>query len=137
VRLAVPYRNLPTRYKLHLIIMVTVGAALLLACGAILTYDYFAFRATMRNDLSILADMFGANSTAALSFGDEKAEQELLASLQAKRSILAAVVYSADGKQFAVYNPGRAAGVTAPSGLRTSKSWFAGNRLMLYRPILL
>ena len=64
------YRNLPVRYKLRLVIMATVTAALLGAGGAVLAYDRLAARNSLRNHLEILAEMVSANSTAALSFDD-------------------------------------------------------------------
>jgi hypothetical protein len=47
--------------------------------------------------------MIGSNSTGALSFGDRKAASELLSTLRAQRSMVAAALYSADGQLFAVY----------------------------------
>jgi HPt (histidine-containing phosphotransfer) domain-containing protein len=37
--------------------MLTVGAALVLACVAFLAYDIIAFRSAMRNDLAVLAEL--------------------------------------------------------------------------------
>jgi len=130
-------RDLPIRRKLYMITMTTVGAALLLACGAVLTYDYFAFRETLRNDLAMLADMLGANSTAALSFGDQKAANELLAGLHAKRSIAFACIYSAKGELFASYQFGGGEKRQAPAVLSTDRSWFAGDRLLIYHRIFM
>ena len=130
-------RDLPIRRKLQVIIMITAGAALLLASAAILSYDYFVFREALQSDLSVLADIVGANSTAALSFGDERAANELLAGLRAKPSIESAYLYSSDGKVFARYDRGRAPKLAAPFGLKSERIWFAGNRLMLYKRIAL
>ena len=38
------YRHLSIKHKLQLIIMATVAIALVLACGAVLTYGSFFFR---------------------------------------------------------------------------------------------
>ena len=98
------YRNLSIQQKLRLIIMATVGVALMLACAAaFLTYDQLAFRDSMKSDLDVLADIFGSSSTAALSFGDRKDGSAILAELRAKRSITRADFYSANGKPFAEY----------------------------------
>src|SRR5580700_9428100 len=98
------YRNLPIRDKLRLIIMTTVSISLLLVCAAVLAYDDSANRQSMRNDLAVLAEMTGANSTAALSFGDARAAEELLSGLKAKRGVILAFLYSADGRPFAAYH---------------------------------
>ena len=97
------YRNLPVRLKLHLIIMGTVCTALMLAFAAVLAYEHVVLYVTMENDLGILAEIFAANSSAALTFDDSRAAQELLAGLEAKRSIQSAVIYTAAGEVFASY----------------------------------
>jgi hypothetical protein len=58
------YRDLPIRHKLKLIVMLTVGAALTVACGAVFIYHYYALRDSLRRDLSVLAEITGDNSTA-------------------------------------------------------------------------
>ena len=86
------YRDLPIRQKLHFIVMVTVGAALIMACGAVLIYHDYTLRDSLRRDLGVLAEITGDNSTAALSFGDRKTAAELLSGLRAKRSIMTAAI---------------------------------------------
>jgi hypothetical protein len=49
------FRDLSIKWKLQLIIMLTVDAALVLACVAFLAYDIVAFRAAMKSDLAVLA----------------------------------------------------------------------------------
>ena len=126
-----PYRNFPVRLKLQAIIMATVGTALLLACTAILAYDQVAYRESVRNDLNVLADMLGSNSTAALSFGDRRSVEELLGGLRAKRSIVAAFIYSGDGAIFAEYY--RPSSSSSRSGLSAESR--LGGWLEINRPI--
>src|SRR5260370_20014746 len=111
--------------------MVTTGAALLLACAAVLVYDQIAFREGMRNELGILAEIFGSSSTAALSFGDPEAAEQLLSGLRAKRPIVAAFIYSGDGKPFAAYRRDPADRKSAAPPLRSDGSLFANDRLAL------
>ncbi|MBZ5669177.1 MAG: hypothetical protein LAO04_05560 [Acidobacteriia bacterium] len=124
--------------KLQVIIMVTVGAALILACAAFLAYDLIVFGGSMRRDLETLAEILGSNSNAALTFGDQKAARELLSGLKAKQHILTACIYSSDGKPFAIY---RRAGLSQefvvpppePGGSRlTSDRLILFHRIMLY-----
>ena len=49
MKASLTYRNLPVKHKLRLVIMVTVTAALLGACAAVLAYDRLAARNSMRN----------------------------------------------------------------------------------------
>jgi len=68
--------------------MLTVAVALSLACMSFLVYDQIVSREFLKDDLGILADMIGSNSTAALSFGDERAAQELLKRFESETSTL-------------------------------------------------
>src|ERR1051325_683104 len=89
--------------KQTLIIMLTSGAALLLACLAFAAYEAVAFRHQMVEHLSIHAEVIGNNSTAALDFDDAKGAQETLSGLRADPNILGAVIYNRAGGVFAVY----------------------------------
>ena len=97
------YRNLAVKHKLRLIILFAVVAALVPASIAVVGYDQLAARRDMRNDLDVLAEIVGSNSTAAVTFGDKRAAEELLSGLKAKKHIVTAVIYSEDGKPFASY----------------------------------
>jgi two-component system sensor histidine kinase/response regulator len=116
--------------------MGTVTAALILACTAFLVCDQLASRSQMRSDLEVLAEIVGANSTAAITFGDHRAASELLSGLKAKRHIVAAEIYSGEGRQFAGYqrNPGSRAAVPSP---RSDGSWFESGKLIVFRRVLL
>jgi signal transduction histidine kinase/CheY-like chemotaxis protein len=133
------YRNLPIRHKMRLIIMVAVGAALVLNAVSTVAYEQVAARVNMRNQLEVLADVFAANNTATLSFGDEKAAQEILAGFRAKKGIVAACIYDVAGKPFAAYDRGgRAAPCPAIGpGQGQNRSWFEPDRLKLLRTIWL
>lgn len=94
-------QHVSIKRKLMLIMMLTTIAALLLAAGVFVVYDRVTFRRSMVNDLAILAEIIGANSTAALTFNDPASAQETLAGLAAEPHILSAGIYAADGKLFA------------------------------------
>jgi two-component system sensor histidine kinase/response regulator len=134
--LAERYRDLPIRYKLRLIIMLTVGAAATFACVAILAYDSYNLRESLRRDLGVLAEITGDNSTAALSFGDQKTAAELLSGLREKRSIVTASLYSADGKILASYrrDPSAIAPPSFPSNI--NRGTFQNGRLHVFQRIL-
>jgi signal transduction histidine kinase/CheY-like chemotaxis protein len=129
------YRNLDTRHKLRIVILVTVGVAGGLASLATIGTEQLMFRATMRDDLRVLAEMFAVNSTAALSFQDRKAAEELLSGLRAKHEIVSAYLY-ADGRPFAAYQRGQpepaleSAPPLGPNGSR-----FDPGRLVLFQGI--
>src|SRR5882724_8218802 len=132
---ATRYRNLPIRLKLRLLIMATVSCALMLACTAVLVYDQIAARESMRNDLDVLAEIFSANSTAALSFNDGPAAEELLSTLSAKQHITYAILYQPDGKVFAEYHRAGATGqVAIPPGslVEHDRTWFERDHLIAF-----
>ncbi len=129
------YRNLPVKYKLRLIIMLTVGLTLVLACAAFIVSDQIAYRSEMRNSLGILAEIFGSNNTATLTFGDNKAAEDLLAGLRAKRAIVAAFLYSADGQLFAGYRRGTDPNEPQAPGVRAEGSWFESGRLKVFKSV--
>ena len=130
------YSSLAIKSKLRVIIMATVSAALLVASVAVVAYDQLEFRASMRNDLATLAQILGLNSTAMLSFGDQKAAEELLSGLQGKQHIRAAYLFSADGAPFASYhrdwNDASVGSRVQPNGSR-----FEDGRLVLFKSISL
>jgi two-component system, sensor histidine kinase and response regulator len=130
------YRNLAIKHKLRLIILFAVVAALIPASVAVVTYDQIAAQREMRGDLDVLAEIVGSNSTAAITFGDRNAAADLLSGLKASKHIVAAVIYSDDGKPFASYRRQAAPEGPLPA-LRSTGSRFEGNRLIVYRDIQL
>src|SRR5579863_8068422 len=96
MNLAFAYRNLSIKVKLRLVILLSGMVAVILTCGAVLAYDQSTMHAAMQEDLETLAEIIGTNSTAALSFGDQKAAAEMMTALRAKRHIVTACIYSAD-----------------------------------------
>jgi signal transduction histidine kinase/DNA-binding response OmpR family regulator len=136
MRLSIWYGKLPIRKKIQLTVMLSASAAVVAACGAILAYEEVAFRSDLRNDLGVLAEMFGSNSTAALTFNDRQTAGELLSGLRAKQHIVSAILYSADGGVFAFYQRDGGANGPAPQ-LRPDGSWFENGQLVLFKHVTL
>jgi PAS domain S-box-containing protein len=98
-------RKRSIRGKLTGIIMLTSTIVVLLASVA---YEFDEIRNERNHltlDLTMLAQVIGSNSAAALTFGDRKAASEVLSALRAKPSVIAAVIYTAEGQPFAQYVP--------------------------------
>jgi signal transduction histidine kinase/CheY-like chemotaxis protein len=134
MRLATKYRNLPVRHKLLIIIMFTAGVALWLACAAILTYDQIAKRAEMRNNIEVLAKIIALNSTAALTFHDPRAAEEVLSGVKPTPHIVAACIYAADGSPFASFHVGSGAAIPP---FHDTATWFERGRLVTYQRVQL
>ncbi len=134
--LAQRYRNLPVRLKLRLIVMGIVTTALLVACSVIVAYDQIEARRSMRSELVVAADIFAANSTAALTFDDARAARELLSSLKANQHIIDAAIFAEGGGVFAEYRR-QSEPLNPPAKWRADGSWFEPGRLVVYRGILM
>ena len=91
-------RNFPIQRKLRLVVLATCTAALCVASSALFALQFYFFKRDFRLDLVAVAEIVAANSTAALSFNDEDAARENLASLQAKRQITGAALVLPDGR---------------------------------------
>jgi methyl-accepting chemotaxis protein len=90
--------------KLTVLMMGASTAALVLVCTVLLGYDLRTSKRTTADHLSTLAQIIADNSKAALSFGDQSAAGEALASLKAEPHITAACIFDKQGKPFATYN---------------------------------
>jgi len=130
------YRNLPVAQKVQFTGMLVGLFATLLGSAWLLLDDQMQGRRAMRNDVEVLADIFSANSTAALTFNDPNAAKELLATLHAKQHITAAFLFSADGKPFASYHRDLGQLSTLAPPIRADGSRFESDRLMVFKSIL-
>ena len=97
------FRDMSIGRKITVIILTTSVLKLLLVCAAIGAYDIHIFRQTMELDMATLADVIAGNSTAALTFHDTRAAQDVLSALRAEPHITAACIYGQDGIPFATY----------------------------------
>jgi PAS domain S-box-containing protein len=89
--------------RLVKIVLLTSGAALLVACSTILTYEFVTFRRTTVQQASTLGKIVAANSTAALAFDNPDDADEILSALKAEPLIVAAGLYDREGRLFSRY----------------------------------
>src|SRR5262245_10295394 len=85
----------------------------------------------------MLAQVLGANSTAAMTFADASVGGEVLQAASANERIVAARVYGSDGKPFATYVKSPQAKNFSFPPLEAAGSRFERDRLLVFRPILL
>jgi len=76
------YRNLPIKRKLMLIITLTSGIAVVLACAAFIGYESVQLPLETAAELATLVEIAAAHSTAPLSFEDRRAAEETLRALR-------------------------------------------------------
>jgi PAS domain S-box-containing protein len=89
--------------KLTRIILISCGATILMACTALAAYDFVTVRRDLARILIQTGGTTGANTTAALSFGDANSARETLSSLRAQNHIVQACIYTRNGTIFASY----------------------------------
>jgi two-component system sensor histidine kinase/response regulator len=127
----------PIKNKLISIIFTISTAALILACGAFTLYDLFSFRRSKTREATTLAEIVGANSTAAIAFDDPQIAQETLGGLRSEPHVVCARIYLRDGRPFATYlRPGEA-GANVPSAAPPESITFGKNSLRISRKIII
>jgi diguanylate cyclase (GGDEF)-like protein/PAS domain S-box-containing protein len=129
-------RNSSIRVKLLLLMALNSSFALLLAGISFLGYQAIQYRNTAARELITLADIVGANNTAALSFVDERAANETLTALRGDRRIVGAGVYDKRNRLFATYQNAGALSVPAPAQPRPNGAYFETGYLLIFHPIL-
>jgi signal transduction histidine kinase len=95
--------NLPIRHKLRVIILVISGLSVVGSCAVFLAQDRVSYRAALTRQLEILAEIVGDQAAPAIEFDQPKQAVAILASLKAERQLVAAAIYTPDGRLFADY----------------------------------
>jgi signal transduction histidine kinase len=127
-------RDWPIKLKLTAMLLLISGLVLLLTSVTFVSYQVVSFRRTMRTNLSTRGQILAANSTAALAFANEADAREILAALSADPRMVAAALYDADGRLFAVY-PATSSPETFPSAPAADGYRYEGGRLIGFQPV--
>ena len=90
------FKDWPIQRKLTGMALFSTGLALLLVLVAFVVNDMLTLRNMIEARMTVLADVIGTNSTAALTFRDQKAAAETLAALKQAPHITFAEIYTAD-----------------------------------------
>ena len=90
--------------KLALILPLMAGLTFLVASLTLAFREYSALQESLGNQLKLMADMIGQNSSVALLFDDNKTAKEILGSLKHDPDIIAATIENASGDIFATYS---------------------------------
>src|SRR6185436_5515717 len=99
------FRDIPIQRKMLVMSLLICGAVLCVAIATLFAFQVLNFRSNFRHDATTVAMIIAKNSTAALAFKDDKAATELVSSLEAKPSVIAATLAFPDGSLFAHYGP--------------------------------
>jgi signal transduction histidine kinase/DNA-binding response OmpR family regulator len=97
------FRRQSMARKLTTTVMATGGVTMMVACTVFATYDYVTSRSRLVRDVTMLADIIGTNSTAALTFKDATAADDILRAAAVNDHILDARLFTRDGTLLATY----------------------------------
>jgi signal transduction histidine kinase/CheY-like chemotaxis protein len=131
------FKDQSIRRKLITINMVTTAGALLTACAVFLCWDYVTVRNGQIENLRPLADMIGASSTAAISFGDREAASDTVATLASKAGITRSLIFDKRGATFAGYTRGDTASPAKTVPQRDVTTVVTWDRVGVFRQITL
>ena len=104
------FRDAPLKRKLMIVVMIASGTVVVVASLAMAIGEVISYRKSLRSEISILGEIVGANTAAAVTFNDRKAAEETLSALRAHPHILSAYVLSADDRVFVRYTARNAGG---------------------------
>jgi signal transduction histidine kinase/DNA-binding NarL/FixJ family response regulator len=136
------FRRQSVARKLTATVVSITGVTIIASCTVLAIVFYVNSRSRMALNLAMLADVVGANSTAALTFRDATAAADTLRSTAIDEHILNAQLFTRDGTRLATYaRPGAPSMSTQPKddgppGIQAVAE-FEGSRLRVVRPIAL
>jgi methyl-accepting chemotaxis protein len=131
------FRDLSIKRKLIVLTTLISMAVVVLASAAYLVHDLITFRQALADDLKGLARIIGTNSTAALTFQDQRTAGETLAALSIRSHVVAASIFTKDGTTLARFvrkDAGQAAVTTYPASFEPT---FIDEYLFVSQPVLL
>ena len=127
-------KQYPLRKKLTLIIVGISGTALLMAWLLTITYDLYRLRGRDIEEMSMMADLLGENSAAAMAFDDRRAAIEVMDDARFVSAIASDCLYFLDGYLFASYSNGP--GLGCPSRPPADGLHSNFNHLSLAKPVM-
>jgi two-component system, NtrC family, sensor kinase len=128
--------NLSIKSKLNLLVLIASGAALFLASIALVINDANLIRSSKVQQLTALAKVLGANSTAALTFDDPATAREVLSCLNAQPTVQFACLYNAKQRVFATYVGAGGADFSPPPPRGDGDEFVDGNCLDVTQEIV-
>ena len=130
------FRRQPLARKLAVSVVATSVVTLLAASATFAVYDYTTARARLVHDITMIADVVGSNSTAALAFYDPAAAADTLRALSNDSHIIDARLLTVDGTTLAAYvREGSAADAPAAEAPLAAADGFDGGILRVVRAV--
>jgi len=98
------FARLSLTHKLTVLATVTSAASMTILCAILAWHDASSLREHLVDDASVLVSVTGANSTAALAFGDTAAGDEILRALSSNPQVLMAAILLRTGDVLSRYD---------------------------------
>ncbi len=108
--------DLPIKRKLLVIILLASGAAMSVSAGLVAVTELRMLYLATVDSLTVLADAVAKNSTASISFMDRRSAKEVLTALSAEPDVAVGAILDTQGRQFALYGPGKRVDAQAMPG---------------------
>ncbi len=97
------YHDWPLKHKLSSIVIFVSGLLISLMAIVITIDKNYTYRSKLVKHTIVMAEIIGANSTAALTFRDTETAYEILTALKAEKELITACIYDAEGIIFTSY----------------------------------
>jgi signal transduction histidine kinase/DNA-binding response OmpR family regulator len=132
----VRFSNWPLRSKLSLIAIAAASLAVIMSTATSSFYNVTQLRKDLVESLSSLARIIGANSTAALTFEDERSASATLKGLSVLESVEIGCLYSGP-RLFAAYQRQGQHKLNCPAAPPQQGDQFSSTSVAIARPVLL
>ncbi|HWZ98546.1 MAG TPA: PAS domain S-box protein [Candidatus Dormibacteraeota bacterium] len=129
-------RALSLRQRILLLTMVTTGVGLVAGSAGYLVFDIHAAKLQKNKELELSADLIGTNIAASLAFDDPDSAEKVLEALKTRPRIRGGVLFTSNGKIFALYARPDAKQFRVPEHVSDGDFW-GEDVLQLTSPVLL
>jgi len=124
------------RRKVLAIVLAVTAAALAVSAAGLAVYDLRAYEQQWTSDLNTQAELLARTSAAALSFGDAQTAAKDLGVLRVRPLVIAAAIYTNDGKLFATYRKPWAGAIDFPATPGVDGYRIEGDQLSIFRHVV-
>ena len=93
----------PVKWKISFIVLLAAGSLIAVMVFAVTFEKSYSFSTKLKSDSIILAEIIGANSTAAIAFNDQITATEIISALKAQKDIIGAALYDGSHHLFTSY----------------------------------
>lgn len=128
-------QDVPIHQKLRIIILIISGVSVVGACAVFVTYQWFTSRDRRASRLGVTAEVVCSQAVAAVEFDQASEAATILSSLRADVQVLAAAVYTRDGRLFAKFVRDGADAALVPPRPEADGRRFQSGHLLIFQPL--